>query len=394
MHRWWRLAMAFVLAAALGACGGGGATGDGLVPEPPVADPTGPGELRSVLPLGVLPKEQVARALEEMGAPPNWQARYDVATYRLEYLSSDAEGNPVAASGLLAIPMKAAAARSPMLSWQHATLFRDAEAPSNNAVPSELPIVFASFGYLVAAADYVGYGISVGKPHPYLLAGPSAAAVVDLLTATNTWQRRAGVAGNGQLFLAGYSEGAYVSVAAHRALQAGAGAQLLQSLRLVVAGGGPYDVQATLDGLLALARDENPIVGALLDPGLLRYLGHDLREWLRKELLKRLLPDDADVLLDTRFIDRYLADDRQAIARDSSVHDWRPAAPVRLFHGRDDRTVPYASARSTLETMRANGAGELVSLVDCSAQPSSHLGCVPEFLGLLVQQLGAAAQDL
>ncbi len=385
--------MVFVLAALLAACGGGGATGDELVPEPPVADPTGPGELRSVTPLGVLPKAQMAQALEEMGAPRGWQARYDVAAYRLEYLSSDAEGNPVAASGLLAVPVKAAAARSPVLSWQHATLFRDAEAPSNNAVPTELPIIFASFGYLVTAADYVGYGVSLGRPHPYLLAEPSAAAVVDLLTAVNTWQRRAGVGDNGQLFLAGYSEGAYVSVAAHRALQAAGGAQL-QSLRLVVAGGGPYDVQATLDGLLALARDENPIVGALLSPGLLRYLGHDLREWLRKELLKRLLPDDADVVLDTRFIDRYLADDRQAIARDSSVHDWRPAAPLRLFHGRDDRTVPYASARSTLQTMQANGAGELVSLIDCSAQPSSHLGCVPEFLGLLVQQLGAAAQDL
>lgn len=390
-HRIWRGALALVLSAVLAACGGGGDSGDGLTPPPP--DPAGPGELRSAVPLGVIGKAQVAQALVGLALPPALQPAYDVAAYRLEYLTTDADGNPVSASGLVALPLKSAGARSPVLSWQHPTLFRNAEAPSNNAVPTELPVVFASLGYLVAAPDYVGYGASLGRPHPYLLAQPSAAAVVDLLTAAATWRRHAGVADNGQLFLAGYSEGAYASVAAHRALQA-AGSPRLQSLRLVVAGGGPYDVQATLDGLLELVRDENPFLGALLDPGLLRYLGSDLREEVREELLKHLLPDDADVALDTRFIDRYLADDKPAIAQQSSVHDWRPAAPVRLFHGRDDRTVPYASAQSTLQAMQANGAADLVSLTDCTAQPATHLGCVPGFLAFLFGQLAGVAQDL
>jgi pimeloyl-ACP methyl ester carboxylesterase len=393
MHRGWRLTLALVLAATLAACGGGGASGDGVAPPPPVPDPTGPGELRSAVPLGVVPRAQVAQAIEALGVPAPPQPAYDVAAYRLEYLTTDADGSLVPASGLLAVPVKPPGARSPVLSYQHPTLFRNAEAPSNNAVPSELSIVFASLGYLVAAPDYVGYGVSLGRPHPYLLAGPSAAAVVDFLTAAASWRRHAGVSDNGQLFLAGYSEGGYVSVAAHRALQA-AGSSQLQSLRLVVAGGGPYDVQATLDGLLELVRDENPVLGALIDPGLLRYLGSSLREEVREELLKHLLPDDADVVLDTRFIDRYLADDKPAIAQQSSVHDWRPAAPVRLFHGRDDRTVPYASAASALQAMQANGAGELVSLTDCPVQPASHLGCVPGFLAFLLGQLAGAAQDL
>ena len=107
-----------------------------------------------------------------------------------------------------------------------------------------------------------------------------------------------------------------------------------------------------------------------------------------------MLPQDADVVFDTSFIDNYLADDVQAIAQLSSVHDWKPNLPVRMFHGRDDSTVPYASSLSTLQTMQARGAGDLVSLTDCPAVPSEHIACVPSFLAFMLAQVGAQALDL
>ena len=143
----------------------------------------------------------------------------------------------------------------------------------------------------------------------------------------------------------------------------------------MVAGAGPYDVQATMDGLVSIVRDEVRVLGALIDPDLLRFLGSSVRRQLRDELLKRLLPGDADVVFDTRFLDNFLADDKRAVALESSVHNWRPTLPVRLFHGPEDRTVPYASSFSALQTMQGLGAGSLVSLTDCTAVPSSHLGC-------------------
>ena len=111
-------------------------------------------------------------------------------------------------------------------------------------------------------------------------------------------------------------------------------------------------------------------------------------------MIKQLIPDDADTNLDTRFLDRFFADDTQAIARDSSVHDWLPQLPVFLYHGRDDRTVPYASSTSALAAMRARGAGNLVSLTDCPATPSSHIGCVPPFLNFMLGKLAPVAKDL
>jgi len=391
--RWSRLVLSLVLAASIAACGSGSASDGDNPPELP-ADPVGAGELKSFALLNTVSAAEIVQALDSANAGSvGFRPIYSVTSYRLEYLTSDANGQLVRASGLVSVPDKAAGAKSPVLSYQHGTIFRDAEAPSNHAVASEVAVVMASLGYIVVAPDYVGYGASLGTPHPYLLAAPSAAAVVDFLTAARTWRRMNGVTDNGQLFLTGYSEGGYTTMAAHRALQAG-NASDLQQLRMVVPGAGPYDVQATLDGLLDLVRDEQPVLGALLSPGLLRYLGSSVRDELRRVMLRFLIPGDADVTFDTEFIDHYLADDAQAIARLSSVHDWKPELPVRLFHGRDDRTVPYASSLSALQTMQARGASDRVSLTDCPAVPSSHIGCVPSFLAFLLARLSEEAQDL
>lgn len=389
--------------AAITACGGGDAASEqgAQAPAPPPtlpASPVGAGDLKAVVGLGTVSAASVAQALAQQDADTRGQVpllvpRYAVTSYRIEYTTSDAAGQPVRASGLVSVPVKPPGSASPLLSYQHGSIFRDAQAPSNNAVSSEIAVVLASLGYIVLAPDYVGFGASRGTPHPYLLSGPSAAAVIDFWSAARTWRSQAGVLDNGQLFLAGYSEGGYVTLATHRALQWSA-SPWLSTLRLVVPGAGPYNVQATLDGLIDVVRQQQPLLGALIDPGFLKYLGGSAQREVRRALLRLLLPEDTDVAYDTRFLDRFLADDAQAIARDSNVHDWSPALPVRFFHGRDDQTVPYRSATTTLQAMQLRGAASRVSLTDCPAVPASHLGCVAPYLDFLLQQLTPVARDL
>ena len=392
-HAW-----ALVFVAALAGCGGGGGGGDdsvaGTTPTSPVPTPERSGQLESAALLGTLAATDIAAALaDKESLAQDVVPRFAVTSYRLEYLTTDADGRQVRASGLVSVPVKAAGAKSPVLSYQHGTLFKDAEAPSNNAVASEVAVVLASLGYIVLAPDYVGFGASRGTPHPYLLSAPSAAATIDFLTAARTWRSQANVVDNGQLFMTGYSEGGYVTMAAHRALQAGNWPHL-QQLRMVVPGAGPYNVQTTMDGLVRLVRDEQPVLGAAINPGFLRYLGGTVQREVRRVLLRALIPGDADVSYDTRFIDRFLADDVQALAAISSVYDWKPAVPVRLYHGRDDRTVPYASSAGTVRAMQDRGAGDLVSLTDCRAQPAGHLQCVSPFINFMLGQLAPVAQDL
>jgi len=391
-----RWAAPFLVAATLlAACGGGGE--DSKNPAPPAPPPVTEraGRLESAVPLGTVPAADIAQALAaKESLAQDVVPRYTVANYRIEYLTTDADGQEVRASGLASVPLKPAGAKSPVLSYQHGSIFQDAEAPSNHAVASEVAVVLASLGYIVLAPDYVGFGTSKASKHPYLLAAPAAASTVDLLTAARTWRAQAGVADNGQLFLTGYSEGGYATLAAHRAMQ-DAGSPHLAQLRMTVTGAGPYDVQATMDGLVDVVRQEQPVLGALIDPGFLRYLGGSVQREVRRLLLRALVPGDADVSYDTRFIDRFLADDTRYLAEVSSVHDWRPAVPVRLYHGRDDRTVPYASSTSTLRAMQARGAGSLVSLTDCRAQPTAgHMQCVPPFITFLLGQFAPLAQDL
>lgn len=381
--------------ALLAACGGGKDDDEAAVqPPPPPVNPVGRGSFKASAPLGTVAATEIAAALADDGSRvQNAVPRYAVASWRLEYTTIDADGREVRASGLVSVPQKPAGSASPVLSYQHGTIFRDEETPSMHAVAGEVAVVLASLGYVVLAPDYVGFGVSRGTPHPYLLAAPTAAAVNDFITAATYWRALSGVQDNGQLFLAGYSEGGYATMAAHRELQA-TGSPHLAQLRMAVVGAGPYDVQTTLDGLIDVVRDKQPLLGALINPGFLRYLGGSVQREVRRAVLGQLIPGDADVVYDTRFLDSFFADDTRAIAQSSSVHDWRPQVPVAMFHGRDDQTVPYASSVNTLQAMRKQGVGDLVSLTDCQATPAGHIPCVPAFVEFMLGRVGAVAQGL
>jgi pimeloyl-ACP methyl ester carboxylesterase len=343
--------------------------------------------------LRVVTTGEMTQAIAAAGTRvPAIAPRDAVTAYRLTYLTRDGQGREILASALVGVPVKPAGQRSPVLAYQHGTLFRDNEAPSNHAVASEPALIMASLGYIVVAADYVGYGVSKGAPHPYLLSAPSASAVVDLITAAKFWRQTNRVLDNRQLFLAGYSEGGYVTMAAHRALQAQASPHLA-NLAGVLPGAGPYSVKVTLDSLLDLVTDENPILGALIRPGLLKNLGAGARRQLRDELLKHLLPEDADVSFDVTFLDNFLADETAEVERVSNVHDWKPALAPKLYHGRDDRTVPYPASTRTVAAMHAQGAVG-VTLTDCSAIPAGHLECVVPYWSFMLNQLALSARDL
>ena len=381
------------LAAALSACGGG--RDDDPPPPPPAPPGQASGSLLSSAPVNTWSAEQIAQALSDpdskvqSGVTP----RYAVRSHRVTYVSSDKHGQPVTASGLISVPLKPPGARSPVLSYQHATTFHDDQAPSNKVEAVEPPIVLASLGYIVVSPDYVGFGASKGVQHPYLIAAPTARVVIDMLNAAQTWRWQNRVADNGQLFLAGYSEGGYATMAAHRAIELENGA-LKTRLQAAVPGAGPYDVLETLDEQLERVDDVAPWLSWALRPGSLKYVGGTVRDEIRRALLRQMVPEDGDVSYQTLFLDRYLADERAAIQAEHDVHTgWTPTVPLHLFHGRGDLTVPYSAAESALSTLRATGATG-VSLTDCTTPKFGHLDCVPEYFRFAVERMGWLARDL
>ncbi len=401
---WLRRASALIpliLAAALTACGGS-SDNDEPAPEAPIELPPdpplvqqGPGALLSGTFVKTLTAADITAALRspESKVQEGLEPVYDVASYRLTYTTTDKHGAEVTASGLVSVPLKAADRPSPVLSYQHATTFHDAEAPANKVEPYEPPLVLASLGYIVVSPDYVGFGASKGAEHPYLTAEPTARAVVDMLVAALHWRRQNGVADNRQLFLVGYSEGGYATMAAHRALHL-ADHPLKGHLQAAVPGAGPYDVLVTLDEHLKRVRAVSPTLGRWLDPERLADAPDWVRAEVRRLLLRQMVPEDGDVRYQTLFLDRYLANQRDAIAAEHSVHlGWAPEVPVYLFHGRGDLTVPFATSESALEAFRAAGATD-VSLTDCTTPKFGHLDCVPEYFRFAVDRMGQLARDL
>jgi len=381
-----------LLAAALVACGGG--DDDPATPEQPPEN-SAPGALLSGSMVNTITPAQITQAFKdpESHIQGGIVPRYSVSSYRLNYVTTDKSGAKVTASGLVSVPVKAAGARSPVLSYQHASTFRNNQAPSIKVEAVEPPLVLASLGYIVVSPDYVGFGASYGVEHPYLTSSPSSRAVIDMLSAAQTWRRQAGVVDNGQLFLAGYSEGGYATMAAHRAIHQ-QGGELKTQLQAAVPGAGPYDVQETLDEQLDRVRKLFPPLALLIDPDHLSDASESVRNEVRRLLLRQMVPEDGDVRYQTLFMDRFLADDKAGIAAEHSVHlGWAPSVPVYLFHGRGDLTVPYSAAESARDTLRAAGAPD-VTLTDCTTPKFGHLDCVPEYFRFAVDRMGRLAKDL
>jgi alpha-beta hydrolase superfamily lysophospholipase len=390
-----------LLIAGLAACGGGADDPANsaqplqqAMSAPVAAVAIGPGALTSATLLKTVPLADLAAVLDSVPTLGH-RARYAVTTYRLTYVTVDGDGREVTASALAAVPVKPAGQRSPVMSWQHGTLFEDFRVPSNNAPLSEPAVLMASMGYITVAADYVGYGSSKGVPHPYLMSAPTAAAVVDLLTAARQWRQAQGVLDNGQLFMSGYSEGGYATMAALRAMEA-SGSPHLAELVGVAPGAGPYSVTATMDAMLALVRERNDFLRLVAWPGVLRSLSTSTRATLRDLLLREAIPPEADVTLTSTFIDLYLSDDSAALDAVSNVHLWKPTFPVLMFHGRDDRTVGYSVATGTLAAQRARGSVS-ASLTSCDAGagvPAGHLECVLPYFTFMLSAAQGAARDL
>ena len=381
-----------LLAAALVACGGG--DDDPATPEQPPEN-SAPGALLSGSMVNTITPAQITQAFKdpESHIQGGIVPRYSVSSYRLNYVTTDKNGAKVTASGLVSVPVKTAGARSPVLSYQHASTFRNNQAPSIKVEAVEPPLVLASLGYIVVSPDYVGFGASYGVEHPYLTSSPSSRAVIDMLSAAQTWRRQAGVVDNGQLFLAGYSEGGYATMAAHRAIHQ-QGGELKTQLQAAVPGAGPYDVQETLDEQLDRVRKLFPPLALLIDPDHLSDASESVRNEVRRLLLRQMVPEDGDVRYQTLFMDRFLADDKAGIAAEHSVHlGWAPSVPVYLFHGRGDLTVPYSAAESARDTLRAAGAPD-VTLTDCTTPKFGHLDCVPEYFRFAVDRMGRLAKDL
>jgi acetyl esterase/lipase len=109
-----------------------------------------------------------------------------VRGWRVLYRSSDADGVPVAVSGLVLEPLGPHEGPRPLVAIAHGSTGVDESCAPSLAARPLAPLggieQALDAGYVVAATDYLGLGTP--GPHPYLIGSASAHAVLDSLRAT------------------------------------------------------------------------------------------------------------------------------------------------------------------------------------------------------------------
>lgn len=355
-------------------------------------EPTGRGVPITVNVMSRVSASIVTSRVEDFGLP--FAARYGVDVYRVIYETIDVHGEPTQASGAVLVPTPVLSSIR-LLSLQHGTAVRKEDVPSREATDFVPGLALASDGYMVTLPDYLGLGDSPGL-HPYLVASATATSVVDMLRAAKHLAESEGWALTGELFLAGYSEGGYATMAAHRALEADYADEFTVTASAPMAGS--YDMSGTMYDMLVIQREPYPqpyyfpymlfayneaynLYSEPSDylrspwnetlPPLFggRHSGGDINaemppipiEIIREDVITAVM-NDADHPA------------RQAL-RENDLTDWAPNAPVRLYHCAADELVPIQN--SVVAFKELDGP---VDLID----PAPHLdhgGCaVPSII--------------
>jgi pimeloyl-ACP methyl ester carboxylesterase len=301
---------------------------------------------------------------------------HDVDIYHTVYKTTykDSEIN---ASGLILLPKTNAAVG--MISFQHGTIVQQTDAPSVQPESSAEVISFAamaSMGFITVIPDMIGFGESKEVFHPYYVEGPTALAVIDHLRAAESLADEKHSRFNSRVYLAGYSEGGYATMAAHKALETSP----MKNFQLIASfpAAGGYHIKAMQEYFFGLETYPHPYYLAYVGSSYQAYYdqatlltdlfnepyaakipalfnGMKSHGEINAELTNEIAAlIRADVLanINTAPQYRYL---REAFEENSLVN-WLPTVPMYLYHGDADTTVPYQNSQLTYEKLISNGA--------------------------------------
>jgi alpha/beta superfamily hydrolase len=233
----------------------------GTPPDPEPPPPAQRGDLvgAATLAASYSPDELLALAatddvtqllLEEILSPD-----CGIDVYRIEYQTVDPAGDLIAVSAALMVPDDSATqcqGGRPIVLYAHGTntdkTFNLADLESSHNTEALLmALMFAAEGYIVVAPNFAGYDSSTLGYHPYLNGDQQSKDMIDALTAARSALPTAdapNTTDGGQLLVTGYSQGGYVAMATHRALQ-DSGAVVTASAPM----SGPYALSAFADAI-------------------------------------------------------------------------------------------------------------------------------------------------
>ncbi|MEO6670689.1 MAG: hypothetical protein ABIN36_14500, partial [Ferruginibacter sp.] len=290
------------------------------------------------------------------------------AAYRITYNTKNENGGDVIASGALFVPD--ANGSLPLLSYNHGTLFPSKEkfAPSYLQSGSELNIgkMFAGTGYIVAMADYIGYGSTKTETHPYGVYSLIAGASIDMLYAVQEFCKQQQIQLSGKNFFSGWSEGAAVALAAVKKLEED---KSMIVPAATVLNAGPYYSSNFVTHIFD-AKEElkyiNSYAWVLSTYNRLYKINKPMDYYFKapvavelKENPEARITHDPQELFTDEFRNNYQSGKDsllQQAMNENDLWNWKPKSKIVFCHGDQDDYVPLFNSEKAYNEMLLKGA--------------------------------------
>lgn len=350
---------------------------DNSTPEPELI----PEVLESSTVLATRSQTDISAFIKSRSLPvPTDQIKSSVTAYKITYKTTFKD-QQILASGLVILPDSQEDLA--MLSFQHGTIAAHSEAPSALSANAELLTFYSAIaapGIIGVAPDLIGFGVSSNVVHPYYLEEPTAAAVVDCIKAARELAITKGFKFNKKLFLAGYSQGGYATMAAHKWIQANGLAEFDLIASFPASGG--YNIKGVQEYFFKQTTYADPFYLAYVAYAYKTHLGftQPLTDLFKEPYASRIpglfngqnTAGQINAQLTTKIADLIQADVLANIDTDPkykymtdafkahSVGDWKPDKKVYMYHGDIDVTVPYENSVAVYNSFIAQGASQSV----------------------------------
>jgi len=327
-----------------------------------------------------------------------------VPSRKVQYSSSDGQGGARTYSGRVFLPNRKLTdppREVPLVIYQHATETRRNAVPYNNKGDETMlgALAAETCGFAVAMPDGDGMGADPsGKMHAYCFSKTAAPCVIDLIRAVlgglNGRQifDDANYIWDGDIYIVGYSEGGYISMAAVKELATNPACKDVK-LTGAAAMGGPFDLAQATRALLTDGRTpyDRPYIpsyfvmawkelfGKLMDdainPDLLKKdSAGDVTRWLNGDiggdditpLIQARLTGNKNTMVPARAIlnEKWVKDNienpgsalNKELEANTLVGPWQPTAPVLLMHDPFDQTVKFSGTQAMFDVWTRQGA--------------------------------------
>lgn len=332
------------------------------------------GDLIEAVEKGMLTTSEIVERVDELEAEDfaSHDVNYYTITYRTEYM-----GKPVNSAGLLILPKDID--KLYLIMYCHGTELPSARLGANKITPSfydgdkethrdvrNMGLGWASAGYAVFIPDYIGYGLTLGKDHPYVYYPEMFTSDIDGLLAVKQFLHEKSIIYDNRLFLTGWSQGAGAALSTHKYIQE----QYADEFTVVATSGlaGPYNFKRFAEDFLNKQSEEIkalPIFSWGLYSlnkfsGLKRPTDQIFTFPVYDQISSILVPSNQpDKTFRKYFLDKWKDGSDIALIEElqnNSFHDgWNPTGKVFLHHGNADDLVPYFNSTDAYQGLTEAG---------------------------------------